>query len=276
MRFMMLVKSDAKTEAGVMPDEKLMSEMDRFNEELRKSGSLLAAEGLQASSKGFRVRYGGGKFKVIDGPFAEAKDLVAGFWLISAKSQAEAIEWAKRAPFQEGEVEIRPLFELEDLPVDPAEKRDGWREQEQQFRDTHGPAGPARKPGDRRTRWLGMLKAGKFTESGAMPEEKVLTEMGALVQDMTAAGVALSGEGLKPSSAGTRVRYADTKRTVVDGPFTETKELVAGYLIFQTATKEEAIEWSKRFIKIHVEGVHAAEGECEVRAFFEAEDFGGK
>ena len=112
MRFMMLVKANKDSEAGVLPDEKILSEMGKYNEELVKASALLAADGLQASSKGARVRYSNGKFKVMDGPFAETKELIAGFWLIQAKSKEEAIEWAKRVPFQEGEVEVRPLFEL--------------------------------------------------------------------------------------------------------------------------------------------------------------------
>src|SRR5439155_13184773 len=134
MRFMMLVKANKDSEAGVLPDQKILSEMGKYNEELVKASALLAADGLQASSKGARVRYSNGKFKVMDGPFAETKELMAGFWLIQAKSKEEAIEWAKRVPFQEGEVEVRPLFELPDFPVDPAEKPDGWREKEEQFR----------------------------------------------------------------------------------------------------------------------------------------------
>ena len=114
--------------------------MGRFNEELGKAGALLAADGLQASSKGVRVHYSNGEFKVTDGPFAETKELIAGFWLIQAKSKEEAIEWARRIPFQEGEVEIRPLFELPDFPVDPAEQPGGWREKEQQLRDAPPPA----------------------------------------------------------------------------------------------------------------------------------------
>ena len=134
MRFMMLVKATKDYEAGVLPDEKMLSEMAKYNEELVKAGALLAVDRLQASSKGARVRYAKGKFTVIDGPFAETKELIAGFWLIEAKSRDEAIEWAKRVPFQEGEVEVRPLFELTDFPVDPAEKPDGWRDKEEQFR----------------------------------------------------------------------------------------------------------------------------------------------
>jgi len=124
---MILVKATKDSEAGVMPSAQLLTEMGKFNEELVKAGVMLAGEGLQASSKGARVRYSNGKLKVIDGPFAETKELIAGFWLIQAKSREEAIEWAKRVPFQEGEVEVRPLFELPDFPVDPAEKPDGLR-----------------------------------------------------------------------------------------------------------------------------------------------------
>ncbi len=115
MRFMILVKASKDSEAGVLPDEKILTEMGKFNEQLVKAGVMLAAEGLQASSKGARVRFSGAKRTVIDGPFAETKELVAGFWLWQVKSKAEAIEWLKRAPFQEGEVEIRQVFEAEDF-----------------------------------------------------------------------------------------------------------------------------------------------------------------
>src|SRR6188474_559419 len=110
MRFMVLVKADKKSEAGVLPDEKLLTEMGKYNEELAKAGILLAGEGLQASSKGARVRFSGDKRTVVDGPFAETKELIAGFWLWQVKSKEEAIEWAKRCPNptgQDGELEIR-------------------------------------------------------------------------------------------------------------------------------------------------------------------------
>src|SRR3989449_4052027 len=105
MRFMILVKANKDSEAGVLPDRKLLTEMGKFNEELVKAGVMLAGEGLQASSKGARVRFSGGKRTVIDGPFAETKELVAGFWLWQAKSKEEAIEWVKRAPFEATEGE---------------------------------------------------------------------------------------------------------------------------------------------------------------------------
>jgi hypothetical protein len=115
MRFMILVKADKNSEAGVLPDEKLLTEMTKYNEELAKAGVLLAGEGLHASSKGARVRFDGAKRTVIDGPFTEAKELVAGFWLWEVKSKQEAIEWLKRAPFDKTEVEIRQVFEADDF-----------------------------------------------------------------------------------------------------------------------------------------------------------------
>jgi hypothetical protein len=121
MRFMVLVKANEESEAGKLPSAALLADMQRFNEELVKAGVMLAGEGLRPSSKGVRVRFEAGKRTVIDGPFTETKELVAGFWLWQCRSRDEAIEWLKRAPFQEGEVEIRELFEAEDFaPVDPS------------------------------------------------------------------------------------------------------------------------------------------------------------
>ena len=121
MRFMVIVKANKDSEAGVLPDQKILAEMGKFNEELVKAGVMLAGEGLQPSSKGARVRFQGSKRTVIDGRFAETKELVAGFWLWQVKSKQEAIEWLKRAPFDEGtEVEIRQVFETADFaPSDP-------------------------------------------------------------------------------------------------------------------------------------------------------------
>lgn len=115
MRFAVLVKGDKRTEAGVLPTEKELADMGKFNDELVKAGIMLAGEGLHASDKGARVSYSGSKRTVRDGPFTEAKELVAGFWIWQVKSKAEALEWAKRIPFQEGEVEIRQVFEAEDF-----------------------------------------------------------------------------------------------------------------------------------------------------------------
>ena len=118
MRFMVLVKADKSSEAGILPDEKLLTEMGKFNEELVKAGIMLAGEGLHPSSKGKRVRFSGKNRTVIDGPFSETKELVAGFWLWQCKSMDEAVEWAKRCPNPmpgESEIEIRQVFENEDF-----------------------------------------------------------------------------------------------------------------------------------------------------------------
>ena len=118
MRFMVMVKATKDSEAGIMPSEKLIREMGNFNEELVKAGIMLAGEGLQPSSKGARVRFSGSKRTVIDGPFAETKELVAGFWIWKVKSKEEAIEWVKRCPNPmptDSEIEIRQIFEAEDF-----------------------------------------------------------------------------------------------------------------------------------------------------------------
>ena len=136
MRFMVIVKADKNSEAGIMPSEQLLAEMGKFNEELAEAGVLLAAEGLHPSSKGARVKFSGGRRIVTDGPFAEAKELIAGFWLWEVKSKEEAIEWVKRCPNPmpdtEAEIEIRQVFEAEDFG---AEFTPELREQEERLRE---------------------------------------------------------------------------------------------------------------------------------------------
>jgi hypothetical protein len=128
---MILVKASKDSEAGVMPSQQLLTDMGKFNEELAKAGVLLAADGLQPSSKGARVKFSGGQTIVTDGPFAETKELVAGFWIWQVKSKQQAIEWLKRAPFEDTEVEIRQLFEAEDFGPDFTPE---LREQEERLR----------------------------------------------------------------------------------------------------------------------------------------------
>ena len=135
MRFMILVNATKNSEAGALPDEKLLAAMGKFNEELANAGVLVAGEGLKPSSKGARVRFNGDKRTVIDGPFAETKELVAGFWIWKVKSKQEAIEWVKRCPNpmpgEESEIEIRQVFEAEDFG---AEFTPELREQEERLR----------------------------------------------------------------------------------------------------------------------------------------------
>jgi hypothetical protein len=138
MRVMVMVKATKDSEAGVLPDQKLLTDMGKFNEELAKAGILLAGEGLQASAKGARVRFSGSKRTVIDGPFAETKELVAGFWLWQVKSMAEAIEWVKRCPNPmpgDSEIEVRQVFVAEDFG---AEFTPELRAQEEQLRGKVG------------------------------------------------------------------------------------------------------------------------------------------
>jgi len=134
MRFMILLKADKDTEAGILPSEKLLTEMGRYNEEMAKAGVLLAGEGLKPTSQGARVKFSGRKRTVIDGPFAETKELIAGFWMIETKSKKEAIEWVKRCPNPldgDAEIEIRPVYEAEDFG---AEFTPELRKQEERLR----------------------------------------------------------------------------------------------------------------------------------------------
>ena len=132
MRCLVIVKANKDSEAGVMPNQKILEDMGKFNEELAKAGVMLAAEGLHPSSKGKRVKFSGGKATITDGPFAETKELIAGFWLWQVRSMDEAIEWLKRSPFDGGaEVEIRPVFEAEDFG---AEFTPELRQQEERIR----------------------------------------------------------------------------------------------------------------------------------------------
>jgi hypothetical protein len=133
MRVMVIVKASKESEAGILPDTEILTKMGKFNEELVKAGIMLAADGLQPTSKGKRVKFSGEKRTVIDGPFTEAKELIAGFWLWQVRSMEEAVEWLKRAPFDGGaEVEIRPVFEVEDFGANSTPE---IREREQRLRE---------------------------------------------------------------------------------------------------------------------------------------------
>jgi len=132
MRFMAIVRANKDSEAGVMPSKELLAAMGKFNEEMVKAGVLLAAEGLKPSSRGARVKFSGNKRTVVDGPFTESKELIAGFWLLQVKSKEEAIEWIKRspAPFEgESEIEIRQVFEARDFPAEVFPEAEAAREQ---------------------------------------------------------------------------------------------------------------------------------------------------
>lgn len=283
MRFMMLIKSDDRAEAGELPSPELLTAMGKYNEELVRSGVLLAGEGLQASSKGFRVRNEGGKITVTDGPFAEARELIAGYWMIQAKSKEEAVEWARRVPFAvdgpsampggEGEIEVRQVTEVSDFA--PQDSDEAWRAQQAEMRGGTEDGLPlvvkqppsAAKSGPKQ-RYMMMFKADAKSEAGLPPTPQVMAEMGALMGEMAQAGVLLSGEGLRPSSLGARVIFSGAKPRVIDGPFAETKELIAGFCLVDVASKAEAVEWATRGALVN--------GDCvsEVRRVFTEADFG--
>jgi hypothetical protein len=280
MRFMILRKADTQTEAGTMPGAALLEAMGKYNEAMLKAGVMLTGEGLRPSAQGIRVRLAGKKMTVTDGPFAESKELIAGFSIIEVASKAEALAWLERWPKEDADgnvaLELRQVYELSDFPVDPAEKADGWRAEEEKFRQATEPTGapqapPPRKPGT--TRYLVMLRSDQTTESGKMPGEKTLAEMGALMTELGQSGALLGGEGLKPSALGARVKFTGGKYRVTDGPFAETKEMIAGYSLIQVATRAEAVDFAKRWLQVHA-GVGVEEAEIEIRPLFELSDFG--
>jgi hypothetical protein len=273
MRVIMLLKSDAHSEAGVAPPEHVLSEMGAYSEQLLNAGVMIGGEGLRSSAQGAKVRISKGKTTVLDGPFAEAKEVVAGYYMLKVKDLAEAIEWTKKLPgadwTPEAEAELRPLHEPEDFAVDPSEQPGGWRDQEIAARkelETKLP-GPEKGP-----RWISFLKADKNTEAELDPSLEVLEKMGALMGEMQAQGLLISGEGLRASKHGAKVRLKNKKLTVLDGPFTESKELIAGFSMFRAKTKAEAIEWARRCLQIHMEGTGIDTGEIEVRQVFEVEE----
>ncbi|HTQ04531.1 MAG TPA: YciI family protein [Polyangiaceae bacterium] len=266
---MLLVKSNETIETTGLANERDLTEMGRFNDELTRAGVVLSSEGLLPSARGARVRIRGGEFTVTKGPFAEPASLVAGFWMVRTKSKDDARRWLERVPPAAGEVELRPLYEPEDFPVDAAEQEGGWRDQEIAARDAFEAKPPARLAGTKR--FILMLKADTATESGRLPTEDVLSKMGALMEQGVQDGSLLGGDGLKPSSAAVKVKTADGRRTLVDGPFAETKELVAGYTLLQLRSLDDAIAFAKRWLDIHVL-VGVTEAEIEIRELMELQD----
>ena len=270
MRFIMMIKGDASTEAGAMPSERDVETMQKYNQELIDAGAMLAGEGLHPSSRGARVKFHGGKPTVTVGPLGDPKDLVAGYWIIQAGSVAEAREWARRIPLEAGgvdaEVEVRPLYELDDFPQ--AEDESGWREQEAAYREA-GPTVNPVQPGLEQYVAFRMADTETESEASPAPSEELLAEMGAYNEEMIRAGVMLTGEGIKPSAEGFRVVYANGKLSVVDGPFPAAKGLVAGFTHMQVRSKDEAIEWLKRWPASDGGG----EVELQLRRVFTTDDF---
>ncbi len=223
MRFIMMHKADKNSEADIPPSSELIVSMGKLMEEMAKASVLLAGEGLQPSSKGVRLKFSGGKRTVTRGPFTGSNELIAGFAIVRVESMEKAIEWASRLAKVVGDVEIDigPLKEPWDLGLCP-------------------------KPDGQMTRFMMMYKADESSEAGVSPTSEVMEKW---TQDMVEAGVLLSAQALQPSSKGARLKFAGGKRTVRDGPFTESKELIGGFCMLQVKLKEEAIEWGSRFAK---------------------------
>ena len=278
MRFMLLMKSSAEAEAGVPPDASIIAAMGRYYDELVRAGVLVAAEGLHPTDMGARLRYRAGGVSVTDGPFAEAKEVIAGYWLIDVPSKDEAIAWAKRSPMGTdpafdgtAEIEVRQLFELADFPVN--EEDSGWREREEQLRAEQARAAASPQPAPANAlRFLMCFMADRDSEASVLPSEALLNEMGALMDEMARAGVLLSGDGLQPSAKGARSHFAKGRQTVTDGPFTETKELIAGFAIIRVGSKAEAINWARRGV-VFDGGGRNGEAEVQLRQIFEPGSF---
>lgn len=227
MRFMVMHKADQSSESGLPPSPGLIERMNTLIQEGLQAGVFLAGEGLHPSSTRVRLQFEKGKCTQLEGPYKGSNELLAGFAILRVKSRDEAIEWAKRYAEVVGdaELEVGPVVEPWDLGF--------------------GPKPPADSP----KRFMVTHKADKESEAGTPPSPKMAAKMNKLIDEMTKAGVLLSSEGLEPSAKGARLRFKKGECAVMDGPFAESKELIAGFSILNLKSKEEAIEWSKRFSK---------------------------
>ena len=226
MRFVIMHKTTPHWEAGAKPGPGLLAKVERMIAGMADAGVLLGAEGLRESSLGVRLRFSGGRRTVVEGPFVGGNELPAGFALLRVESIDDAVAWATRFAGVMGdmEIDIRPLSEPWDLGIAP-------------------------KPeGLTTTRFMAMHKADAASEAGARPSPAQLAAMGRLVEEMSRAGVLLATEAFQPSSKGARLRSAGGKHELVDGPFTESKELVGGYVIVRAESLDEAKVWALRYV----------------------------
>jgi hypothetical protein len=226
MRFMILHKMTEEMEQGGKPDDALIAAVGKLIGEGVKDGVFVAGEGLKPSAQRTHIAYRNGKRTLTDGPFTEAKELVGGFALMRVKSKAEAISWCDKFAAVLGDVELflGPVVEPWDLGMVP-------------------------KPKNPPLRYLSMHKMDDQA-ADAPPDPLLFQKVGALIEEMTSAGVLQSTGGLASTKQGARVRFQGGKHTVVDGPFTESKELVAGFAILDLPSKQAAIEWATRFGEI--------------------------
>lgn len=218
MRYLCMHKADQSSEAGAPPSPELLAGIGPLLEEMIKAGVFIAGEGLRPSSTGVRLRFANGSRTITPGPFEPSDELISGFCIVRVESIDDAIEWASRfaATAGDAEIDIRPVTEEWDF-------------------------GAPKPEGLTTTRFMLTHKSDAASEAGArLPVDR-------WIADMTNAGVFVAAESLQPSSKSTRLRFAAGKRTVIDGPFTESKELIGGYSIVDVSSRDEAIAWSTRF-----------------------------
>jgi hypothetical protein len=223
MRFMVMHKMTDEMETGV-PDPAIVEEVGKLVREGLKDKVFVSGEGLKPSSQRVHIAYKNGKRTITDGPFTEPKELVGGFALVRVSSKEEAIAWCDKLAAVIGDVELfmGPVVEPWDL-------------------------GMVKKPKNPPLRYLSLQQIDERSENEAAPDPELVAKMGALLEEMTTAGVLQATGGLASTKKGARIRYEGGKRTVMDGPFAESKELIAGYAIVDLPSKAAAIEWALRF-----------------------------
>ena len=253
MQFMIFRKADKDTEAGVMPGAELLEAMGEYNQQLVDAGVMRGGEGLQPSAKGVRMRLSSGRVTIVDGPFIETKELIAGFSIIDVASKQEAIDWVSRWPRQDGGGDV-------ELEIRESGCPGGCAEVEATAADD--PQGK---------RFVILLRSSADLESEVpVPREK-LDALDANNAAEAKAGVLLCADGLRSSARGARVKIVAGKLSVVDGPFTEIKEMIAGYWMIRVPSLQDAIAWARR--NPYPTG---PEVEVEIRQVYEMEDFGAE
>jgi hypothetical protein len=226
MRIICMHKSTPAMEQGAPPSPELLAGLGPLMEEMMKAGVFIAGEGLRPSKHGVRLKFSGGKRTIVKGPFPGSNALIDRYLIVRVKSIDEAIDWASRFAGPDSELDVRPVTEPWDLGFVP-------------------------KPADGTpVRFMILHRSDANAEAGVRPAPQRLAAMEKLTDDLGAAGVLLSSEALQPSSKGVRVKFYDGKRTIIDGPFTESKELIAGFSIMQVDSIDDAIEWSARFAQL--------------------------
>jgi hypothetical protein len=227
MRFIIMHKTNAHWESGATPTPELIARVGGLLDQLQGAGVLEAGEGLRASSQGVRLRFSGGTRTVINGPFERGNELPAGFTVVNVPSLDDAIEWASRQAqvLGDGEFDIRPVTEPWDIGM-------GSR-----------PANPTAR------RYMVLRKATPATEAGVSPSPAQRKELSGLIEESTRAGVHLATESMRPSARGRRYRNSQRGLSVVDGPFTESKELIGGYVIVRAESLADADRWARRYVE---------------------------